>query len=370
LAAKSNGGLRGGLETMETESALAEAHRAEGAVLGTYFGCTLPARFSSVEAEYRAAHESAILADTNFHAVFRFEGPDRARYLNAVLTSNVRDLTPGQGTVGLLLNAQGHILAEIETLCLADSILAISHASVGAATFAHLEKFIIMDDVTLTDLTASTGSLEMAGPRAAELLLARTGVDLNAMAVHSHVESKLGAIPCRIVRLPWPGVNLFVAREHLAEVWTVLREAVSAAGGRPIGWEAANVLRLEAGRPWFGVDYDEKQIPHEAGVEISHISYTKGCYTGQEIVERVRSRGQVNRRRVGLRFDGAAVPQAGEKLLADGAEVGNITSAAYSFAVGAPIGFGYLRREHNTPGRQLQWSGGTAEVVDLPLAKK
>lgn len=358
---------------MESElisSPLLEVHRSEGATLGTFFGCTLPARFSTVEAEYRAAHESVILADTNFHAIFRFEGPDRARYLNAVLTSNVKDLAPGEGAIGLLLNAQGHILTEIETLALADSILAITHASVGAATFAHLEKFIIMDDVTLTDLTASLGSVELAGPRAAELLRAQTGVDLTAMAVHSHVEAKLGAIPCRVVRLPWPGANLFVAREQLAELWSVLRGAVTKAGGLPIGWDAINVLRLESGRAWFGVDFDAQHIPHEAALEESHINYAKGCYTGQEIVERVRSRGQVNRRRVGLRFDGTAVPEAGTKLLAGGAEVGHVTSAVYSIAAAAPIGFAYLRREHNTPGRQLQWSGGTAEVIELPLAKK
>jgi folate-binding protein YgfZ len=355
---------------MELQSALLEVHRAEGATLGTFLGCTLPARFSSVEAEYRAAHESVVLADTSFHSVFRFEGPDRARYLNAVLTSNARDLAPGQGTVGLLLSAQGHILAEVETLALPDSILAISHASVGAATFAHLEKFIIMDDVTLTDLTASRASVEIAGPRAAELLLARTGIDIAALAVHDHVGVKLGEISCGLVRLPWLGANLFFGREHAAEIWRELRAAVTALGGCPIGWEAINVLRLEAGRPWFGVDFDEKQIPHEAGLEESHISYTKGCYTGQEIVERVRSRGQVNRRRVGLRFNGATTPEPGTKLLAGGAEVGQVTSAAYSFAAAAPIGMGILRREHTTPGRQLQCNGGTAEVIELPLAKK
>ncbi len=355
---------------MELEGALLEVHRAEGATLGTFFGCTLPARFGSVEAEYRAARETAALADTNYHAVFRFEGPDRARYLNAVLTSNVRDLVPGQGTVGLLLNAQGHILAEIETLALPDAILAITYASVGAATFAHLEKFIIMDDVALTDVTASMGSVAVSGPNVADLVFALTGVNLRVLAVHAHVEATLGTIPCRIVRRVFPGVEIFVAREKLTEIWTLLRASVAALGGSRIGYDAINVLRLEAGVPWFGVDFDEKQIPHEAALEESHISYTKGCYTGQEIVERVRSRGQVNRRRVGLRFDGDAAPEAGTKLLAGGAEVGNVTSAAYSFAAKSAIGMGYLRREHTTPGRLLQWSGGTAEVIELPLAKK
>jgi folate-binding protein YgfZ len=355
---------------MELESALLEMHRAEGATLGTYFGCTLPARFGSLESEYRAARETAILSDTNYHAVFRFEGPDRARYLNALLTSDVKSLTPGEGAVGLLLNAQGHILAEIETLALPDSILAITYASVGAATFAHFEKFIIMDDVTLTDLSASLGSVAVSGPAVAELVLALTGVNLGALPVHAHVEATLGTIPCRIVKRAFPGAEVFVARERVGELWTVLRASVAALGGRSIGYEAINVLRLEAGVPWFGVDFDEKQIPHEAGLEISHINYSKGCYTGQEIVERVRSRGQVNRKRVGLGFDGAAVPDAGTKLLAAGAEVGNVTSAAYSFAAERAIGMGYVRREHNTPGRQLQWSGGTAEVIELPLVRK
>jgi folate-binding protein YgfZ len=355
---------------MELESALLEMHRAEGATLGTYFGCTLPARFGSLESEYRAARETAILSDTNYHAVFRFEGPDRARYLNALLTSDVKSLTPGEGAVGLLLNAQGHILAEIETLALPDSILAITYASVGAATFAHFEKFIIMDDVTLTDLSASLGSVAVSGPAVAELVLALTGVNLGALPVHAHVEATLGTIPCRIVKRAFPGAEVFVARERVGELWTVLRASVAALGGRSIGYEAINVLRLEAGVPWFGVDFDEKQIPHEAGLEISHINYSKGCYTGQEIVERVRSRGQVNRKRVGLGFDGAAVLDAGTKLLAAGAEVGNVTSAAYSFAAERAIGMGYVRREHNTPGRQLQWSGGTAEVIELPLVRK
>jgi folate-binding protein YgfZ len=201
-------------------------------------------------------------------------------------------------------------------------------------------------------------------------MLALTGVNLGALGVHSHVEATLGTIPCRIVKRAFPGAEVFVARERIGELWTVLRASVAALGGGTIGYEAINVLRLEAGVPWFGVDFDEKQIPHEASVEISHINYSKGCYTGQEIVERVRSRGQVNRRRVGLGFDGAAVPEAGTKLLAGGAEVGNVTSAAYSFAAERAIGMGYLRREHTTPGRQLQWSGGTAEVIELPLARK
>ncbi|MGO9641241.1 MAG: YgfZ/GcvT domain-containing protein [Candidatus Acidiferrales bacterium] len=356
---------------MAAENPLLDLHRAAGAALGAYFGCTLPARFTETKAEYRAAREAVVLADTNFHAVFRLSGPDRARYLNAILTSNIRDLAPGQGTLGLLLNPQGHILAEIETLALEDSLLAISHAGDRETTAATLDKFIIMDDVTLTDETPSTGSVAMAGPRAAECLRNSFGVGLSSLPDRGHTEARIGTAPCRIVwRVrPYHAVaELFAAREHLPLLWKTLLGAISQAGGLPIGFEAINSLRLEAGIPWFGYDFDDRVIPHEAGLENSHISYTKGCYTGQEIVERVRSRGHVNRRLVGLRFEGMSAPESGAKLLAGGADVGNVTSAAHSFALGKPIGMGYVRGEHTARGRQLQCLTGTAEVIELPLA--
>jgi folate-binding protein YgfZ len=124
---------------------------------------------------------------------------------------------------------------------------------------------------------------------------------------------------------------------------------------------------LEQGIPWFSYDFGEKQIPHEAALENSHISYTKGCYTGQEIVERVRSRGQVNRRRVSLRFTGDVIPSSGDVLLAGGKEAGYVTRAAFSPVMSCAIGMGYVRKENNEVGQELQWQGGTAAVTRLPL---
>jgi len=170
------------------------------------------------------------LVDSNFRALFSLSGPDRQRYLNAVLTSNVRDLKAGQGTVGLLLTPQGHILAEVETLALADRILAFSHAMVRDRTFSTLDKFIIMDDVTLEDWTPSTGTLDLLGPRAAELISALAKVDIAAMPEAAHVEAKLGSIPCRIVRHTWvghPAATLVVAREQLSVLWQELAPPAS-----------------------------------------------------------------------------------------------------------------------------------------------
>src|SRR6202521_3778826 len=182
------------------ETPLLGLHLSANAEMGEYFGTVLPARFGEFGAEYRAIRRAAALVDTNYRALFSLSGPDRHRYLNAVLTSNVRDLKPGQGTVGLLLTPQGHILAEVETFAREDSILAASHAMVHDRAFSTFEKFIIMDDVTLEDVTGSTGTLDLVGPRAATLLSGLGAGNFSNMPLLSHQEVKLGQLPYRIIR--------------------------------------------------------------------------------------------------------------------------------------------------------------------------
>ena len=356
---------------MPTESPLRGEHEKAGAQLALYFDCLLPERFADPAAEYRQAREAVALVDTNYRAFVYLHGADRVRYLNAMLTNNIKDLAAGQGNVSLLLNPQGHILAEIETYALPDRLLAVFHAMAREHTVNTLDKFIIMDDVTLDDASERTGLLALEGPQAAAVLRALCGAELEAMADRAHVEAKVGAVPCRVIRrsqFGQTGAELIAERSQLATLWQTLLEAVRARGGGALGYAALNALRLEAGVPWFGYDFDDKSIPHEAALELSHVSYIKGCYTGQEIVERVRSRGHVNRRLVGLQFSGAGVPERGTKLLAAGNEAGYVTSAAHSPALGRIIGMGYVRREHNAPGSHLEWSGGEAEVIELPVA--
>lgn len=354
---------------MPLESPLPAIHEAHGATLAEYFGCLLPARFTETRDEYRFARESAGVADKNYRAFFNFRGPDRVRYLNAVLTNDIRDLQPGQGATSLLLNPQGHILAELDTYAMADRMLAVTHAMNRERAAATLDKFIIMDDVTLTDVTDHLGAISMEGPATPEIVAGLGGPPVELLPELAHAETQIAGIACMMVRRTHggvPGVEFIVEREALPRLWTALVEAARARGGGPIGYEALNTLRLEAGIPWFGYDFDETVIPHEAGLENSHISYTKGCYTGQEIVERVRSRGHVNRRRVEVTFTGENVPAAKTPLLAGDAEVGYVTRAGFSFALGRPIGMAYLRREHNSVGSRVAWTGGEAEVIELP----
>jgi aminomethyltransferase len=135
-----------------------------------------------------------------------------------------------------------------------------------------------------------------------------------------------------------------------------------------MGYQTLSALRLEQGIPWFSYDFGDKQIPHEAGLEHSHISYTKGCYTGQEIVERVRSRGQVNRVRVLVKFDTKEPPAGGSALVADGKEAGHVTRAAFSPALQTAIGMAYVRREKSEVGSQLSCQSSTVTVITSPLS--
>ncbi len=423
-------------------------HRAAGARMAEWFGCDLPSDFGNPREEQRFARESVALIDKNYHAYLTFTGPDRVRYLNAVLTNDIKSLPIGHSNVSLLLNPQGRILAEIETYALPDRLLCVSHAMIRARLVEWLDKYIIMDDVTLADDTEQFGTLALEGPKTAELVRELTATDFAALPNGASMdtavrnpESGRSAIPCRIVRRspaaaakPEPATTsnahaesasassattsstssatiagatiasatiagettagasaeFICARKDLPALWKILEGAAKKAGGGPMGYSALSALRLVQGVPWFGYDFGEKQIPHEAGLQDSHISYSKGCYTGQEIVERVRSRGQVNRRRIGLVFANATanaaanvtakaaadvaanaaanVPPNGASLTLDGTEVGFITRAARSFYPPAVLAMAYVRKEGSEPGTILDCAGEKAVVTSLPLS--
>jgi len=366
---------------------LAALHAQSGAQLGSWFGCSLPGHFGDWLAEYRHLHDSVALLDKNYRAYLDFTGPDRVRYLNAILTNNIKDLRENHGTVSLFLNPQGRILAEIETYDLPDKLFCVSYASIREPLIAALDKYIIMDDVTLTDRTGDFATLALEGPKAALVAEELTGIDPADLA---ELETRLVSvqrIPCRLGKRSLGGTasaEFLVDRAHAESLWKILLEATRKHGGGPAGYQALSATRLEQGIPWYSYDFGDKQIPHEAGLQDSHISYTKGCYTGQEIVERVRSRGQVNRVRVTLKYDLAApagtsiptyalpleaLPTPGTPLLSEGREAGHTTRAAFSPALNAPIGMAYLRREKSTPGStvELPDAAGSATVIATPI---
>ena len=353
------------------ETPLLGVHKSAGATIGAWFGCALPDEFSDWQAEYRAARETVALIDKNYRTYLRFTGPDRVRYLNAILTNNIKDLAPGHGIVSLFLNPQGRIQAEIETYATADSLFCVSYALIRETLVPALDKFIIMDDVTLTDETVMFGTLALEGPMAAEITKKLTAVDLGTLDELAFQETSVSGISCGLSKRSPGGIagaEFLAGREDVNRLWQTLRAETENADGRAIGYKALNALRLEQGIPWFGYDFGDKQIPHEAGLEHSHISYTKGCYTGQEIVERVRSRGQVNRVRVLVKFDSKEPPAAGTALIADGKEAGHVTRAAFSPALQTAIGMAYVRREKTSPGGQVECGAIKGTVMQAPLA--
>src|SRR6266446_2595894 len=345
---------------------LAALHAAAGAKMGVWFACAMPDNFGDEAAEYRYARDTVALIDKNYRAYLAFTGPDRVRYLNATLTNNIKDLAVGHGAISLLLNPQGHILAEIETYTFADRLLCMSYAMIRERLIEWLDKYIIMDDVTLTDETSRYGTLALEGPKAAAMVQELAGIDVTKMEDLSFCDGAVGSVPCRVSkRSPGgiPGAEFFTETANLPALWQILSEAAGRHGGGPVGYAAVSATRLSQGVPWFGYDFGEKQIPHEAGLQDSHISYTKGCYTGQEIVERVRSRGQVNRQRVRLAFSGDVVPEPEAPLTLDGKEVGYVTRAARIWDPPRILGMAYVRKEANAPGTVLQCAGGTATVA-------
>jgi folate-binding protein YgfZ len=348
------------------ETPLAALHRASGAQIGQWFGCTLPSRWGDPAEEERFALESVALIDKSYRAYLTFSGPDRVRYLNAILTNNIKDLEAGHGLVSLLLNPQGRILAEIETYARDEALFCVSYQMIHARLVEWMEKYIIMDDVTLADDTEAFGTLALEGPRTLETVKRLSGIDLALHVELRQLDARVEGVACKISRRSPGGVagaEFLAVRGDLEKLWQSLSAAAHENGGGAMGYEALNALRLAQGIPWFGYDFGEQQIPHEAGLESSHISYTKGCYTGQEIVERVRSRGQVNRRRVRLKFEGDLVPASGTSLTADGKEIGHVTRAAKDWHPPGVLAMGYVRREHAQQGSRVEWAGGAATVI-------
>jgi folate-binding protein YgfZ len=353
------------------ETPLASLFAGSRARMGGWFGYLLPELFTDSREEQRYANESVALIDKSYRAYFALTGPDRVRYLNAILTNDITSLEEGHANLSLLLTPQGRILAEIETRAEADRLFATTYGMVRTATAAWLEKYIIMDDVVLRDETECYTTLGIEGPGVPQLLRELASVDLAQMDELASIAASAAEIPCRVQRRsPGPaiaGAEFLVALPLARDLWTKLAELVRSHGGGPMGYAALSAQRLVQGVPWFGYDFGDKQIPHEAGLEHSHISYTKGCYTGQEIVERVRSRGQVNRKRVLLRVSGDVVPPIAPPLTAsDGSAVGAVTRAAQSWFPAGIFAMAYVRKEYAAPGTGLLWDGKPAEVIQPP----
>jgi folate-binding protein YgfZ len=356
---------------------LREFHQSFGAQFTTVNGVEAVAHYGDVLAEHAALRNGAGVLDLSFRSRLCLVGADRAAFLHGQVTNDVQALKPGSGCYAALVSAKGKMQSDLNIYCLADELLLDFEPGLTSTVSQRLEKYIITEDVQLVDAAPHYGLLSVQGPKAAEVVRA-LGLAEEFPARPKSFAAISDATLGQLYLMNHPrtgtaGFDLFAPTDSLGAVADKLVAAARAIGGCACGWEALEVARIEAGSPRFGADMDESTLPPEAGLEARAISYSKGCYIGQEVIARIRTYGQVAKSLRGLRFasDVSTLPVKGDKLFKDGKEVGFITSATHSPTLGCSIALGYVRREANQTGNALvvqSTAGETkARIVELPF---
>ena len=304
---------------------------------------------------YDALRNRAAWLDLSARGKIKLTGEDRARLLHAMSTNHIQQLTPGTGCYAFFLNDKGRILADANILCRPDHFLLDVEPEVREKLFAHLDHYIIADDVYLEDATGSTATIAVEGPRSAEVLVA-AGAPVPETD-YASAEWGTGVV-ARVTSTGSPGFFVFAPAAEKPD----LIARLEAAGAEAAAAEAYRVVRLEHGKARYGEDLSERYLAQEAN-QPHALHFNKGCYLGQEIVERVRSRGQIHRVLMPLVLETTEPPEPGAKLEIGDASVAEITSAAYSPALGKVVALAYVRSEHARPHEQLTLGDIRAEVA-------
>ena len=329
--------------------------------------------YADVAAEYDALRSGAIVVDRSHRGRLRIFGEKAGEALTGLVTNDVLSMRPGEGQYGAALTAKGKIIADLRILALPGGYLVDTSARAWPGFFTMVKKYVNPRIAGYRDDSHAIRDIGVFGPQARRIASALASVaadTLAELAFYGHVAASIGESPITIVRSPDIGVEgyeLFVPFEIFERVW----QDTLAVGATPAGLGAWEIARVEAGRPEWGIDIDESTIPQEANFDdLEAISYTKGCYIGQEVVARVHFRGHVNRHLRGLRVAGAEAPPTGAQLADDaGNHVGEVRSSVTSPRLGG-IAIGMVRREV-APGTTLnaKWEGGEqrVDVAALPF---
>jgi folate-binding protein YgfZ len=312
--------------------------------------------------DYRSIRELAAIGTVAERRQIAVTGNDRAAYLQGLLTNDIVALQPGSGCYAAWLTPQGRMLTDMYVLQSDRMILLDVPAAAEQETLARLDRFIFTEDVQVASLSEHLVAVWLHGPQAGAVLerVLAGAQALGTWSLYQHAQLLFGDAPVAVVRIDQlgvPGFCLYVERVRAAD----LIAGLEAAGAHAVSADAIEAARIDAGYPVFGVDMTGDILPLEAGIEQRAISFTKGCYVGQEVVIRVlhRGHGKVAKKLVPLKFSGD-LSAAGAKLHAGDREVGFVTSAAVSPRSG-PIGLGYVHRDFVAPGTVLNEA-----VVDGP----
>ncbi len=386
---------------------LHEFHHGLRARFAELNGAEIVADYGDWLAEHAALRETVGVIDLSFRSRICLTGADRVRFLHGQVTNDVKKLRIGEGCYSAITTAKGKMESDLNIFALEDELLLDFEPGLTEKISVRLEKFIVADDVQIVDVAPHYGLLSVQGPKAADVVRAlnlfpeipkqqlgsikisdatlgeiylanNPRLDLFRSSGRESAHSSSQTSQSRLtsaatIELNASGFDLFVPNNSLGAVADKLIAAAKQIGGRAVGWTAFETARIEAGVPRFGADMDETNIPLECGIERRAIVYNKGCYIGQEVINRIHSVGHVTRELRALRLatDLESLPKKGDKLFHAGKEVGYVTSAVKSPALNANIALGYVRREANQIGNELTLRTAAGEspvkIVELPF---
>lgn len=333
-----------------------EIETAEGATFSDLFDTSLPSSYGDPEAEYWGLRRGCGLLDAGFRSMLVATGEDRGSFLQGMLTNDVKSLAPNRGVGAAHLTVQGRVISDMRVYALEDALWIDVPVHRREALRTTLERFIVADDVELNEPADVSVLLCLEGPRSIEVGERLFGRELSTLPPMAMAPVTFSGHPLRVAAVSHAGeagLVIYGPPVAAAPLWNEAR----ALGAVPVGMDALNVARIESGVPWYGFDMDESLIAPEVGLAEA-ISFTKGCYIGQEVVERAVARGRLQKKLVQLMCSGRIVPELGTRLLQNGDDIGWITSAAWSPAFKAIVGLCYVRRS--------AWDAGTVlEVLTL-----
>jgi folate-binding protein YgfZ len=339
-------------------------------------GWEVPDDFGDWEAEYEAVANEAAVFDRSHCGKIEVSGPEAARFLHNLCTNDVLGLKPASGCEAYLTTGQAKILgcAAIYYQPMADgspSYWLDVGPGMGPKVAAHLNRHWISERIELVDRTAELSQVHIAGPMASSVLERTFG---KSVTINADLEIRVehfDALPCSVRRrdfIGFPGYDLGLPADSERLIWTALVHA----GAKPAGLHAFHMRRIEVGMPQYGLDVDETNLPQEVGRIEKTVSFTKGCYIGQETVARIRTYGHVNRSLVLLKVTGNASVPSESLVSRDTQEIGATRSWTYFPSQNKTLAFAYLRRGHEKPGTIVEIAAPSgrlaAEVIGLPLS--
>ena len=322
-----------------------------------------PLHYGDPRAEYQAARTGAALFDLAGQTQLELAGRDRAKFLHNFCTNDIRGLPADRGCEAFVTSVQGKVLAHISVFAGAEALAVESVPGAAERIIPHLSRYQISEDVEFRDRTADLGTLFLSGPEAAAVVQ-RAGIDATALAPMQQTTAAIAGGDLhvrRTDRLGFPGFTLVTPKSCLETLWSQLVQH----GARPAGSMAFEPLRIEAGTPLYGPDITDANLAQEVHRTAACISFTKGCYLGQEPIARIDALGHVNQELFGIDLAPGETPPPGSEIFAAGMAdkpIGRITSSALSYLKDAPVALGYLRRPSNTKGTQVQIRWGERQL--------